>query len=177
MWPGHKSGRQRDRPTSRYPPSLHALKDWWDKSGITWFLRGQTSDKLCQCKKSRSSLFILNNRTWRTFYVEDDNGNLWVKISPPTPPPGENDHCYFSRSSSDRKMSSEQVIMSQTCRNLNCTFCMTMKLSSRFERLKKLDRDFLHWQILFIVFPLRNDVTLLISHRSEGACKDGRYRE
>ena len=83
MWPGHKSGRQRNRPTSGYPPSLHALKDWWDKSGITWFLRGQTSDKTCQCKKSRSSLFILNNRTWRTFYLEDDNGNLWVKISPP----------------------------------------------------------------------------------------------
>ena len=39
--------------------SLHALKDWWDKSNVRWFLREQTSDKVCQYKKSRSSLFIL----------------------------------------------------------------------------------------------------------------------
>ena len=24
--------------------SLHALKDWWDKSNVTWFLRRQASD-------------------------------------------------------------------------------------------------------------------------------------
>ena len=28
------------RPYLRYPPSLHAPKDWWDKYDITWFLRG-----------------------------------------------------------------------------------------------------------------------------------------
>ena len=44
------------------------------------FLRGQASDKICQCKKSRSSLFILNNRKWITFYLKDDNGKLWVKV-------------------------------------------------------------------------------------------------
>ena len=41
---------------------------------------------------------------------------------------GENDHCYFSRCSSDCKMSSEQVIISRSCQNLNCTFCMTIIL-------------------------------------------------
>ena len=30
------------------PPSLHALKDWWDKSNVRWFLREQTIDKVCQ---------------------------------------------------------------------------------------------------------------------------------
>ena len=49
---------QSNRTYSRYPPSLHTLYDWWDKSGVMWFLRGQTSDKICQCKKSWSSLFI-----------------------------------------------------------------------------------------------------------------------
>ena len=44
------------------------------------FLRGQASDKICQCKKSRSSLFVLYNRKWRTFYLKDDNGKLWVKV-------------------------------------------------------------------------------------------------
>ena len=44
---------------SRCSPSLHGLKDWWDNSDVTWFLGGHTSDKFFQCKKSRSSLFIL----------------------------------------------------------------------------------------------------------------------
>ena len=33
--------------------------------------------------------------------------------------------------------------------------------SSRFERIKKLDRDYLYWQILSLVCPLKYDVTLL----------------
>ena len=47
---------------SRYPPSLNVLKDWRDISNITWFFRGQTSAKICQYEKSRSSLFILSKR-------------------------------------------------------------------------------------------------------------------
>ena len=27
-----------NRPYSRYPPSLPALKDWWEKINVTWFL-------------------------------------------------------------------------------------------------------------------------------------------
>ena len=40
---GRKNERSYNRPYSRYPPSSHALKDSWDKSNVTWFLRGQTS--------------------------------------------------------------------------------------------------------------------------------------
>ena len=69
-----------NRPCWRCPPSLHALKDWWDKSDVTWFLRGQTIDKFFQYKKLQSSLFILNNRKCTTFYIKDDNGKLWVKV-------------------------------------------------------------------------------------------------
>ena len=29
------------RPYSQYPPSLYALKDWWDKRNVTWFVRGK----------------------------------------------------------------------------------------------------------------------------------------
>ena len=36
--------------------------------------------KKSQCKKSRSSLFILDNRKWRTFRLKDDNGKLWVEM-------------------------------------------------------------------------------------------------
>ena len=51
-----------------------------DKSNVTWFLRGQTSEEKSQCKKSRSSLFILDNKKWRTFHLKDDNGKLWVEV-------------------------------------------------------------------------------------------------
>ena len=66
---------------SRCPPSLHALKDWWDKSNVTWFFRGQTSENNCQWKKSRLSLFILDNRKWRPFHLKDDNVKIWVEVS------------------------------------------------------------------------------------------------
>jgi len=46
-----------------------------------WFLRGQTSEKICPCKKSRSSLFILDNRKWELFMLKmimaNNNGWKW----------------------------------------------------------------------------------------------------
>ena len=36
---------------------------------------------LCQCKKWRSSLFLLDNRKWRTFHLKDNNGKLWINGS------------------------------------------------------------------------------------------------
>ena len=66
-----------NRSYSRYSPSLHALKDWWDKNNVTWFLRRQTNNKICQCKKSRSSLFNLANRKWRTFYLKANYRWKW----------------------------------------------------------------------------------------------------
>ena len=74
-------GECNNRPSSRcpLPPSLQAVKVWWDKSDVTWLLRGQTSDKLFQYKKPRSSLFILDDRKWTTFYIEDEM-TLWVKV-------------------------------------------------------------------------------------------------
>ena len=37
------------------------------RTDVTWLLRGQTSDKFSQYKKSRWSLFILDNSKWMTF--------------------------------------------------------------------------------------------------------------
>ena len=40
-------------------------------------------------------------------------------------------------------------------------------------RIYKLERDFVHWQILSLVWSLqRNHVTLLLSRQSLSACKD-----
>ena len=64
------SDMTRNWPYSRYPLSLLALKDWWDKSNVTWLLRGQTSDKIYQYNKSGLNLFILDKKmkkvlSWR----------------------------------------------------------------------------------------------------------------
>ena len=42
-------------------------------------------------------------------------------------------------------------------------------------RINKIHRDFLHWQILSLVYALRNHVTSRLSHQSLSACKDGGY--
>ena len=44
-------------------------------------------------------------------------------------------------------------------------------------RINKLDRDFFYCKNLTFVCPLRNHVTLLLSHESLSACEDGGYRE
>ena len=77
-----KLGRKETQitPYSRYPPFLHALKDQWNKSNVTWFLKGQTSDKICQNKQSRSSLFIVDIRKWRPYYLKDDKDKLWMEM-------------------------------------------------------------------------------------------------
>ena len=48
-----------NRPYSRYSPSLHVLYDSWDKSNVTWYFRGEISDKICHYKKWPSNLSIL----------------------------------------------------------------------------------------------------------------------
>ena len=71
----------RNRSYSRCPPSLHALKEWWDKSDVTWLLVGQTSDKICRYKKSRCFFFILDNSNWRTFIFKTKMANYGWKWS------------------------------------------------------------------------------------------------
>ena len=58
-------------------------------------------------------------------------------------------------------------------RDWETPLCSIMALA----RVNKVDRDFLHWHLLSFVCPLTNHVTLLFSHQSFSACKDGGYRE
>ena len=51
---------------TRHPRTRLQCRDWWDKCNVTWYLKGQTSDKICPYKESRSNLFNLENRKWRT---------------------------------------------------------------------------------------------------------------
>ena len=52
----------RNRPYSRYTPSLHALKDWWDNNNVTWFLKGKTSDKATNARdRGRVCFFYISD--------------------------------------------------------------------------------------------------------------------
>ena len=53
----------------------------------------------------------------------------------------------------------------------------THNLPFLLSRINKLDRDFLYWQTLSLVCPLRNHVPSLLSHQPLSAFKDGEYRE
>ena len=129
--------------------------------------QGETSDNICQFKKSQSSLFILDDKKWRNFYLNDGKGKLWVEV----------DHCYFFGRSSDCRCLHSMQWWRKTWKNSSCTFRMTIKSSSRFERINKLDRDFSCWQILSLACLLKYHATLLLSHHSYSACKDSGYRE
>ena len=44
------------------------------------FSGGQTSEEICQCRKSWSNLLIIDNRKLRTFDSKDDSDKLWVEV-------------------------------------------------------------------------------------------------
>ena len=114
------------RPYSRYPPSLHLLKARWDRSDVTWFLRGQTSDKSANTRNRSHVYFILDNRT---FYLKEIMETY-----------GWSDRCYFFGRNSDRRCPH-----SKQCNEISVKLLKTgighlawVKLFSRFERVNEL---------------------------------------
>ena len=72
---------------------------------------------------------------------------------------------------------SKEVTMFTSTHNLPLSSLLSKVLYFLLSRVNELDRDFLHWQRLPFVCPLRNHVTLPFSHQSFSACKDGGCRE
>ena len=70
-------------------------------------------------------------------------------------------------------IASGKVTMVTFTRNLPLLSSGQKGLHFLLFRMNKLDRDFLHWQTLSLVCPLRNHVTSLLSHQSLSECKDG----
>ena len=113
---------------------LHALWDQWDKSYITWYFRGQTSDKICQYEKSRSSLFILSKR---------------------------DDYFIVMQNVCHKDISGRYCIY---CKITMITSTCILTLSSLrwkgfhflLSRINKLSRDFFHCQCFLLVGPLKN---------------------
>ena len=72
----------------------------------------------------------------------------------------ENDHCFFSGCSSDRRngMSSKQTILTLNLSKLKLYIIFArQKSSSHFGRMNTLDRDYLYWQILSLVCPTEKE--------------------
>jgi len=143
------------RPHWRCQLSLHAQKDWSDKCNVTWFLRGQTSDKICQYKKSRLCLLIFDNRKIRTVYLKDNNGKLWIDVIVVI---------FFNavRTVDVLTASNNDVKIVETW----TVYFANVKLPYRFERINKLDLDYSYWDILSLVCPLKYRVTFLLYHQS-----------
>ena len=66
--------------TTLYPTSLHALRTDGIKSMLRGFSGGKQLKKNCQWKKSRLSLFILDNRKWKPFHLKGDDVKIWVEV-------------------------------------------------------------------------------------------------
>ena len=114
------------RPYSRYPPSLHLLKARWDRSDVTWFLRGQTSDKSANTRNRSHVYFILDNRT---FYLKEIMETY-----------GWSDRCYFFGRNSDRRCPHNKQYneISVKLVNSGIVHLAWVKLFSRFERVNQL---------------------------------------
>ena len=114
------------RPYSRYPPSLHLLKDRWDRSDVTWFLRGQTSDKSANTRNRSHVYFILDNRTFYLKAIMETYG--W------------SDRCsFFGRNSNRRCPHNKQYNeISVKLVNSGIVHLAWVKLFSRFERVNQL---------------------------------------
>ena len=140
-----------NRPYSRYPPSLPAHKDLWVKSNVTWFLRGQTSDKICQYKKSRLCLVILDNWKLRTFYLKDNKIKLRLEVIVVM---------FFNAVATVDVLTASNNDV-RTCRNLNRTFCKfkialsfwgEKKNSTAITRISKFYHLFAPWDTTWHCF-------------------------
>ena len=122
------------------------------------FTGGKASDKFFQYKKSQSTLFILGNRKWITFYIKDDNGKLWVEVIIVI-------IIFFYG------IATEDVIV---VINNDVNFIETQRIHFawlnrslfRFERINKVDLDFSQGQILSFVFPLKYHVIFAINPKA-----------
>ena len=114
------------------------------------FTGGKTSDKFFQYKKSQSTLFILGNRKWITFYIKDDNGKLWVEVIIVI-------FFYGIVTEDVIVVSNNDVNFIETQR---IHFAWLNRSLFRFERINKVDLDFSQGQILSFVFPLKYHVYL-----------------
>lgn len=97
----------------------------------------------------RWSLFIPDKGRFGTFHLKDDM--LWQVM-------GGSGHCQIV-TSLDQDVTVD-VLTAKSCRNSNCTFRMIIKSSSLFDRINKDDLNYSYWQILSLVCPLKNHVTV-----------------
>ena len=133
------------------------------------FSRGQTSDKISLYKKSRSSLFILNNRKKQIFYLKDDihNGKLWVEVIITVIFLGAVHVAtvdVLTANNKDVKLGKTQTV------HLAC-------LLNPHHILREKTNITGIWQILALICPLKYHGTLHFSNQSYSACKDGECNE
>ena len=121
--------------------------------------RWQTSDLICQHEESRSSLFVLSKR-------EDDFLNSHAKCIVRVSSIFKS--LLFAVRTSAVAPASKELSNNDHFHPLLFAIIIFNMKSSHFllSKINKLDRAFLHGQIVFLVCPLRNHITLILSHHS-----------
>ena len=113
------------------------------------FSGGKQAIKLPSVRNRGQFVVYSGQQRIRNFHLKDDNGKLWVEVIIVT----------LFGCCSDRRCFYSKQKWRKSCRYLNCTFCMTIKSSSRFDRIGKINRDYTYWQILSLVCLLKHRVT------------------
>ena len=125
------------RPYLQYPPSLHALKDWWDKYDITWFLRGgaggeQVIKSAKNRKRGRVCLFQTteNEQLFILKTITENYGWKWSLL--------------LFWMSSNRKYSHTSKNYVKLVETRTVHFAWLLNRRFCFERTNKPDGDFLY---------------------------------
>ena len=132
----------------RYLPNLNYV---YDAGASVSCISGENKRRqISEYEKSLSSLFILS-RVFKEY--SSSFGKFCVIIS------------------------SCKDIYGRHCIQKSATITSTHNLPFLLSRINKLDRDFLYWQTLSLVCPLRKSRDFALSHQPLSAFKDGEYRE
>ena len=141
-------------------PFFRTLRTCWIKackSDVTCFSGRQTSDKICQCKKSRSGFFILTKENEELVILKTIMVNYWWKWS----------LSLFWMQMWPQITASNNDVKLVEARTVHFAWLLDGKSSSRFERINKLDRAYSYsWQCFSLVCTLKHHVTCLFSHQS-----------
>ena len=171
-WANSCAEMWKNRPYSPYPPSLLARKDWWDKGDVTWFLMGQTTNKVCQNRllslligefvvefvQSRQQKIlktIMANCEWKWSLVVFFEAVATVNV--------------LTASNNDVKLAETRT-----------THFARLKSCSCFERMNKIDCDYSYRQIFFRVlssvwFPVSPWLCLIVRMTLHSDTKTSRF--
>ena len=82
-WNFQETFLNNNRPYSLRLPSLQALKDWWDKSDVTWFLRGKQVINFSNTTNCSRVCLLLTSENKKVFTLKNSHEKKFSYIVEP----------------------------------------------------------------------------------------------